>query len=247
MDVLLRSHFTAEIVGTMILVLLGNGAVANVLLKGSKGENSGWIVIASAWGFAVAIAVYVTGWVSGAHINPAVTLGFLVTRQISPIEASVYIAGQFVGAFIGAVLVWLTYLAHWEGTENADFKLSCFATMPAIRNAKSNLITEIIGTAMLLVGVLGVSSHYNGLAAGMGPYAIGILVLSIGLSLGGPTGYAINPARDLAPRIAHALLPIPGKRDSDWSYCWVPVVGPVIGGIIGAVFYDYTLLPLWVK
>ena len=242
-----ESHFTAEMVGTMILILLGNGVVANVLLKKSKGEGSGWIVIASGWGMAVAMAVYVTGWVSGAHITPAVTIGFITVGKLSITEAIPYIGGQFVGGFLGAILVWLTYKPHWAITENADFKLSCFCTMPAVRNYKLNLLTEIIGTAMLLIGVLGIANKNNALGSGFGPYAFGLLVFAIGLSLGGPTGYAINPARDLAPRIAHFLLPVSGKRDSDWAYSWVPVIGPVIGGILGALIYSFALSFFWEK
>ena len=237
--------FIAEIVGTMILILLGDGVVANVVLSKNKGEGGGWIVITAGWGFAVAMAVYVTGWVSGAHINPAVTIGFLSIGQISAGTAVMYIIGQFIGAFLGAILVWLAYYKHFDATDNADLKLAVFCTGPAIRNYGWNLITEIIGTMMLLWGVLGIFNTNNGIAGGMGPYAVGILVFAIGLSLGGPTGYAINPARDLGPRIAHFVLPIPGKRDSDWGYSWIPVVGPIIGGIIGAVTYQFIFLPLW--
>ena len=235
------TNFTAELIGTMILVLLGDGVVANVLLKKSKGENSGWIVIATGWGLAVTMGVYVTGWVSGAHLNPAVTIALFAICDLSAINVIPYIAGQCIGAAIGAYLVYLTYKAHWKETEDPDLKLSVFCTMPAVRNLKYNLITEIIGTAFLLFGILGISNQNNGLSAGGGPIAIGLLIFAIGLSLGGPTGYAINPARDLIPRIMHAILPIPGKRDSDWGYAWVPVVGPLIGGIIGAVLYKLIL------
>lgn len=233
-----------EIIGTMILILLGDGVVANVVLSKNKGEGGGgggaWIVITAGWGFAVAIAVYTTGWVSGAHINPAVTVGLLSIGALpGGVAAAVqYIVAQFIGAFIGAVLVWLAYFNHFQATDNADLKLAVFCTGPAIRNYGWNLITEIIGTAMLLIGVLGIFNANNNLGSGVGPYAVGILVFGIGLSLGGPTGYAINPARDLGPRIAHFILPIPGKRDSDWGYSWIPVVGPIIGGIIGAVVYN---------
>jgi len=237
--------FIAEIVGTMILILLGDGVVANVVLSKNKGEGGGWIVITAGWGFAVAMAVYATGWVSGAHINPAVTIGFLSIGQMAVGTAVMYIIGQFIGAFLGAVLVWLAYYKHFEATSNADLKLAVFCTGPAIRNLGWNLVTEIIGTMMLLWGVLGIFNANNGIGSGLGPYAVGILVFSIGLSLGGPTGYAINPARDLGPRIAHFILPIPGKRDSDWGYSWIPVVGPIIGGIIGAVTYQMIFLPLW--
>lgn len=230
--------FLGELIGTMMLVLLGDGVVANVLLAKTKGNDSGWIVISAGWGFAVAVAVYVAGWASGAHINPAVTVGLLVTGDLPASQAPVYLAGQFIGAFLGAVLVYLAYLPHWAPTSDPGSKLAVFCTGPAIRHSTGNLICEIIGTAALLIGVLGIGNANNGLAGGVGPYAIGILVFSIGLSLGGPTGYAINPARDLAPRIAHALLPIPGKGGSDWSYAWIPVVGPIIGAVIGALIYS---------
>ncbi len=230
--------FLGELIGTMILILLGGGVVANVLLERSKGQNSGWIVITAGWGFGVAIAVYVAGWISGAHINPAVTIGFWVLGQVSLLDALIYFAGQFIGAFLGAVLVWLAYLPHWAKTEDENLKLAVFCTGPAIRHTLGNLLCEIIGTAMLMLGVLGIFNANNGIGSGMGPYAVGILVFSLGLSLGGPTGYAINPARDLGPRIAHALLPIAGKGDSDWSYAWIPVVGPIIGAVLGAFLYQ---------
>ncbi len=230
--------FLGELIGTMMLILLGDGVVANVVLAKTKGNDSGWIVITAGWGFAVAVAVYVAGWASGAHINPAVTVGLLVTGDLPVSQAPVYLAGQFIGAFLGAVLVFLAYLPHWAPTTDPAGKLAVFCTGPAIRHSTGNLICEIIGTAALLIGVLGIGNANNGLAGGVGPYAVGILVFSIGLSLGGPTGYAINPARDLAPRIAHALLPIPGKGDSDWSYAWIPVVGPIIGAVIGALVYS---------
>ncbi|OHB71131.1 MAG: aquaporin [Planctomycetes bacterium RBG_13_63_9] len=230
--------FIGELVGTMILVLLGDGVVANVELEKSKGQGSGWIVIAAGWGFAVAIGVYVAGWASGAHINPAVTLGLAAVGEVPVAQVPTYLAAQFAGGFLGAVLVWLAYLPHWSPTADADAKLAIFCTTPAIRRPAANLLCEVIGTAVLLIGVQGILNDYNKLADGIGPYAIGILVFGIGLSLGGPTGYAINPARDLAPRIAHTLLPIAGKRDSDWSYAWIPVVGPIVGGVIGAVTYN---------
>jgi len=231
------TNFTAELIGTMILILLGDGVVANVLLKKSKGENSGWIVITAGWGLAVAMGVYVTGWVSGAHLNPAVTIALVTIGDLPLLSAIPYILGQIIGAAIGAYLVYLTYKAHWQETEDPDLKLSVFCTMPAIRKLKYNFLTETIGTALLLFGILGISNQNNGLSGGVGPIAIGLLIFAIGLSLGGPTGYAINPARDLIPRIMHSILPIPGKRDSDWSYAWVPVAGPILGGIIGAVLY----------
>jgi len=230
--------FLAELIGTMVLVLLGDGVCANVLLKKSKGYKSGWIVIATGWGFAVMMAVYIAGWVSGGHINPAVTIGFIAVGKLTLPEAWPYFLGQFSGAFIGGVLVWIAYLPHWKVTEDPDMKLSVFCTMPAIRNYKLNILVEIIGTAMLLMGVMGIFNVHNSIGSGIGPYLVGILVFGIGLSLGGPTGYAINPARDLGPRIAHALLPIPGKRDSDWAYSWVPVLGPIIGCLLGAFLYQ---------
>jgi glycerol uptake facilitator protein len=229
--------FIGELVGTMVLVLLGDGVVANVSLARSKAQNGGWIVVAAGWGFAVAIAVYIAGWASGGHINPAVTLGLAAAGKLPWAQVPVYLAAQFLGGFLGAVLVWLAYLPHWSETQDAGAKLGVFSTGPAIPHAGSNLICEIIGTAVLLLGVLGILSEYNEISSGVGPYAIGILVFSIGLSLGGPTGYAINPARDLAPRVAHALLPIPGKGGSNWGYAWIPVVGPIIGGVIGALVY----------
>ncbi len=230
--------FLGEFIGTMILIVLGDGVVANVLLEKSKGQNSGWIVITAGWGFGVAIAVYVAGWISGAHINPAVTLGFVAIGQVGAMDAVIYMCGQFAGAFVGAVLVWLAYLPHWGKTESPELKLAVFCTGPAIRAYSRNLVAEIIGTAFLLIGVMGIFHANNGIGSGFGPYAVGILVFSLGLSLGGPTGYAINPARDLGPRLAHALLPIAGKGRSDWAYAWVPIAGPVIGGVLGAVLYQ---------
>lgn len=229
------SHFSAELFGTLVLILFGNGVVANVLLSRSKGQNSGWIVIATGWAMAVAIAVYAVGRISGAHLNPAVTIGLAAVGKFPWSEVPVYIAAQMIGAFLGGVLVWLTYLLHWDKTEDPNLKLAVFSTGPAIRNYGANLITEIIGTAALLFGVLSITA--NQLSPGLAPLLIGFLVWGIGLSLGGPTGYAINPARDLGPRVAHALLPIPGKGGSDWAYSWVPVVGPIIGGILGAFVY----------
>ncbi len=229
--------YLAEVIGTMILVLLGDGVVANVLLNRSKGQNSGWIVITTGWGLAVAVAVYAVGWASGAHINPAVTVGLAAIGLFPWAQVPGYIVAQLVGAFIGAVIVWLAYYAHWSETDDPGLKLAVFSTGPAIRNYGLNVLTEIIGTFMLLLGVLAILDKNNNLSSGFGPLLVGFLVWSIGLSLGGPTGYAINPARDLGPRIAHAILPIPGKGDSDWEYAWVPVVGPIIGGIIGALVY----------
>jgi glycerol uptake facilitator protein len=241
------SIFLGELIGTFVLILLGNGVVANVVLNKSKGQNSGWIVITTGWFLAVTMAVYITGWISGAHINPAVTIG-LVAIGSTPISlVPSYLGGQFVGAFLGAVCVWLAYLPHWAETENPADKLACFSTAPGIRHTFSNALCEFIGTIMLVVGVLGIGIVHNHLTGGWSPFAVGLLVWSIGLSLGGPTGYAINPARDLGPRIAHALLPIAGKGDSDWEYAWIPVVAPIAGGVVGALLYTNfigTLTPM---
>ncbi len=232
----------AELIGTMILILLGNGVVANVVLKGTKGNNGGWIVITAGWAFAVTVGVYCTTAISGAHLNPAVTLGMAVIGKFDWALVPGYLAAQMAGAFLGSVLVWLSYLPHWKVTDNQGDKLAVFCTAPAIRHTVGNLICEIIGTALLVLGVLAILSPVNllpgsGFDKGFAPALVGILVWAIGLSLGGPTGYAINPARDLAPRIAHMVLPITGKGGSDWGYAWIPVVGPIIGGIGGALLY----------
>ena len=230
----------------MILVLLGDGVVANVLLKRSKGENSGWMVITVGWGVAVALAVYAVGRISGAHLNPAVTIALATIGSFSWAQVPGYIAAQMIGAFIGAVLVWLAYLPHWRETADPAAKLGVFATGPAIQRAGPNFFTEAIGTAVLLFGVLAIAANAQELARpgelnlsyvfsrGLQPLLVGVLVLGIGLSLGGPTGYAINPARDLGPRLAHAVLPIAGKGPSDWPYSWIPVLAPIVGGIAGA-------------
>lgn len=236
------SPFIAEIIGTMLLIILGDGVVANVVLHQSKGQNSGWIVITTGWALAVAFAVYCVGAISGAHLNPAVTLGLASIGKFDWALVPAYIAAQMIGAFLGGVVVWLAYLPHWDVTKDQGAKLGVFCTAPAIRKPMANLVTEIIGTFILVLGVLAILSPKNlvpnsGFDVGFGPFLVGIIVWSIGLSLGGPTGYAINPARDLGPRLAHALLPIPGKGGSDWSYAWVPILGPVIGGVLAAVFY----------
>lgn len=236
------STFCAEIVGTMLLIIFGDGVVANVVLNRSKGQNGGWIVVATGWGLAVAVGVYAVNAVSGAHLNPAVTLGMAAIGKLPWASVPGYVAAQFTGAFLGAVVVWLAYLPHWRITEDAAAKRGVFCTAPAVRNPAANLLTEIIGTFVLVFGVLAILSPKNlapnsGLDTGLGPLLVGVLVWAIGLSLGGPTGYAINPARDLGPRLAHAFLPIAGKGDSDWGYAWVPVVGPVIGGVLGALCY----------
>jgi len=234
--------FLAELIGTTILVTLGDGVVANVLLNKSKGQNGGWIVITAGWAFAVTIAVYCVGPISGAHLNPAVTLGLAAIGKFDRALVPGYLAAQMIGAVLGGAIVWLAYLPHWKETGDQGAKLGVFCTAPAIRNAPANLLTEIIGSAVLMLGLLAILSPQNlvpnsGFNEGLGPALVGVLVWSIGLSLGGPTGYAINPARDLGPRIAHALLPVAGKGGSDWSYAWVPVAGPILGGVIGAFIY----------
>jgi glycerol uptake facilitator protein len=234
--------YLAEFIGTMILIIFGDGVVAGVLLRNSKAENSGWIVITFGWAMGVAIAVYCVGRISGAHINPAVTIGLAATGQFPLADVPGYIIAQFLGAFVGGVIVWLAYLPHWEETADPGLKLGVFCTAPAIYRTVPNLVTEIIGTAVLVFGVVASVSTFIAPGGevpmdGIFPLVIGLLVLGIGLSLGGPTGYAINPARDLGPRIAHAVLPIAGKGDNDWGYSWIPVVGPIIGGILGALLF----------
>ena len=238
-----KVHFFAEMIGTATLIIFGDGVVAGVLLAKSKAENAGWIVITAGWGFAVAIAVYAVAAYGGAHINPAVTISFAATDRLDWDQVPVYIAGQFLGAMIGATLVYLAYFVHWRDTEDPGLKLAVFCTGPAIRHSLSNIISEVVGTFMLVLALLAVLSPANllpgsDLAKGIGPLLVGVIIWAIGLSLGGQTGYAINPARDLGPRIAHAVLPIPGKGTSDWGYSWVPIFGPIIGGILGALFYQ---------
>ena len=230
--------FLAELLGTGTLILLGDGVVAGVLLNRSKAQNSGWIVITMAWAFAVFSGVTVAGPVSGGHINPAVTLAVLVNGGIGFDTAIVYWLGQMIGAFLGAVLVFLHYYPHWAVTEDADLKLAVFSTGPAIRNTTWNFVSEVIGTFVLVFVVFSFGNMGGtGNLFAIGPLPVAFLVLVIGLALGGTTGYAINPARDLGPRIAHFLLPIPGKRDSDWSYSWIPVIGPLLGGALAAVAF----------
>jgi glycerol uptake facilitator protein len=228
----------AETIGTAILIILGDGVVAGVLLNRSKAQNSGWIVITTGWALAVAVGVYAIGGLTGAHLNPAVTIGLAAIGSTPWDLVPYYLVGEFLGAFIGAVIVFLHYLPHWGVTEDPGLKLAVFSTGPAVRNTTANLLSEIIGTFMLVFGVLAITA--NEIAPGLAALLIGFLVWSIGLSLGGPTGYAINPARDLGPRIAHAVLPIAGKGDSDWGYSWIPVVGPVIGGVLAALAFQAT-------
>ncbi len=229
------SPYVAEFFGTMILVLLGNGVVAGVLLKGSKSEKAGWLTIVLGWGLAVTLAIYAVGRISGAHINPAVTIGLWAAGDFSGDLVFGYILAQLAGAFAGAILVWLHYFPHWTVTDDQGLKLATFSCAPAIRASIPNLISEIIGTTVLVTGVLFIGA--NKFADGLNPLVVGALVASIGLSLGGTTGFAINPARDLGPRIAHAVLPIAGKGGSDWGYSWIPVVGPLIGALLGAGLY----------
>lgn len=231
------SPFLGELIGTAVLLLLGNGVVANVVLKQTKGENAGWIVITAGWAFAVTIGVFVSKAFGStdAHLNPAVTIAFaFATNDFSHLVP--YITAQLIGSFLGATLVWLNYLPHWAATEDPGSKLACFATGPAIRNTGANFTSETLATLILILGLAGISSKNLGeLAIGVGPYLVGILVWSIGLSLGGTTGYAINPARDFGPRLAYTLLPIPNKGSSDWPYAWVPIAGPIVGAIIGGL------------
>jgi glycerol uptake facilitator protein len=237
----------AETIGTCLLILLGDGVVAAVLLNKSKAQNSGWIVITFGWGFGVMAGVYAIGQFSGAHLNPAVTLGLWINGNIDGSDVPKYLIGEFLGAMTGALLVFVAYYQHFAETEDPGLKLAVFSTGPAIRNPLFNLLTEIIGTFVLVLGILaivvapgnvGTAAHPIGIgSSGLGTLLVALLVFGIGLSLGGPTGYAINPARDLGPRIMHAILPIPGKGPSDWSYAWIPVVGPLIGGALGALLY----------
>ena len=236
-------NLLGEFLGTMFLIILGDGVVANVLLKKSKGENSGWIVITTGWFIAVMVGIFVcqSAGAPQADINPAVTIGkWLVFGTYTAPQAIATMIVQVIGAFFGAIVVWLTYFAQWGGTEDQGAKLGIFSTGPAIRSTVWNSVTEIIGTMVLLIGVGAIfgAATTDGPVAGLGPYLVGALVWGIGLSLGGPTGYAINPARDLGPRIAHQLLPIAGKGGSDWGYGWIPVIMPLIGGVLGALVWS---------
>jgi glycerol uptake facilitator protein len=228
------SPFIGEFIGTALLVIMGDGVVANVVLNKTKGNNSGWIVITFGWAMAVFIGVYASTHFGGSgHLNPAVTLALASFGDFDSSLIGTYIAAQFAGAIAGAIIVWVAYKQHFDETENKDLKLAVFCTGPAIHNPLFNLLTEIIGTFVLVFGALSMSKSAQTLGA-LDALPVGLLVLAIGLSLGGPTGYAINPARDLGPRIAHFILPIKNKRDSDWEYSWIPVIGPVIGGIAAA-------------
>jgi glycerol uptake facilitator protein len=249
------SPYLAELIGTMMLVLLGNGVCANVSLNRTKAQDSGWIVIATGWALAVTFAVYLVNHYSGAHLNPAVTLGLamigkfdLMATDGAAMAIGGYITAQLAGGILGGTLVWLAYLPHWKETEDVDRIRGSFCNSPAIPNRISNLLSEIIGTFTLMLAVVAILVDHNlqltfgynqlDLSPAIGPPLVGITVWAVGLSLGGPTGYAINPARDLGPRIAHAILPIANKGHSHWDYSWIPVVGPILGGLAGAFFYQ---------
>lgn len=228
--------FTGEIIGTALLILLGNGVVANVVLKRTKGSDAGLIVVAWGWGMAVFVAVFTVGAFSGAHLNPAVTLGLAIAGKFDWAQVPMYVAAQFIGAFIGGTLVLLVYWPHFKVTDDKDMKLAAFSTSPGVRSPVANLFSEVVATFVLVFTVLFLAVSTFGLGA-LDALPVGLLVLSIGVSLGGTTGYAINPARDLGPRLVHALLPVPGKGRSDWGYAWVPVVGPLIGATLAGLLY----------
>ena len=241
--------YLAEFLGTALLVLFGNGVVANVLLARTKGHGSGWIVITAGWAFAVFIGAFCSAAQSGAHLNPAVTIAMVAAGKLEPYKLQGYLIAQMLGGIIGGALVYLFYREHFKVTEDADAKLGCFCTAPNIRSMGQSLFCEVIGTFVLILPIFlmtpvvmklptGDASAEVGLGT-IGLIPVGLLVFAIGLSLGGTTGYAINPARDLGPRLAHAVLPIPGKRDSDWSYAWVPVIGPILGGLLAALVHSF--------
>ena len=229
--------FLGEFIGSLMLLILGNGVVANVLLTKTKGHNSGLIVIAFGWAIAVFVGVFCAAGLSKAHLNPAVTIAFAAAGEFDWAAVPVYIAAQFAGAMVGTAIVWVAYHQHFEQTVDGDLKLAVFCTGPAIRGPFHNLVTEAIGTFVLVFAVFRLAAPTSSLGA-LDALPVGLLVLGIGVSLGGPTGYAINPARDLGPRIMHEILPISNKRDSDWSYSWIPVVGPIIGAIVAALIYN---------
>lgn len=228
--------FLGELIGTMILIIFGAGVVGGVLMKDSKAEGAGWIVITLGWGLAVTMGVYAVGNFSGAHLNPAVTIGMASIGEFPWADVPSYILAQVIGAIIGAVVIYFQYLPHWGRTEDQGAKLGVFATSPAVRHPLSNLTSEMIGTFVLVLGLLMIGA--NEFTEGLKPLLVGALIVAIGMSLGGTTGYAINPARDLGPRIAHFFLPIAGKGSSDWGYAWIPIVGPILGGTFGALFYQ---------
>lgn len=239
----------AELIGTMILIILGDGVVANVCLNRSKAHGSGWIVIAAGWAMGVAMAVYSVGRISGAHLNPAVTVSLASLGAFPWESVPGYLCAQVAGGFLGGIVVWLVFLKHWELTPDPEVKRAIFCTIPAVRHRPANLLTEFLATAVFLFVIMALGDQVQALQrpgdldlsvvyrGAVQPLLVGLLVFAIGLSLGGPTGYAINPARDLGPRLAHALLPIPGKGQSDWGYAWVPIVGPLAGGLAGVWLY----------
>lgn len=229
-------QFIGEIIGTALLVLFGDGVVANVVLKKTKGNGGGWIVITFGWAMGVFVGVYSVAAISGAHINPAVTIGLAAVGKFAWADVPLYILGQMIGGALGAFLVWVQYRLHFEISEDADLKLAIFCTGPEIRSTFDNFASEVIGTFVLVFGVLYLAAPEVGIGS-LDSLPVALLVLGIGLSLGGSTGYAINPARDLGPRIMHALLPIKNKRNSDWRYSWIPVFGPVVGALIAAFTY----------
>jgi glycerol uptake facilitator protein len=228
------SPYLAEYIGTTILILLGDGVVASVALKKSKAENAGFLTVVIAWGLAVTFAIYAVGSISGAHLNPAVTIALAINGSFPTDQIIGYILAQFAGAITGATLVWLHFLPHWKETPDPATKLGVFCNSPAIKNTFSNLISEIIATTVLILALLFLGDKFT---EGLKPMVVGLLIIAIGLSLGGTTGFAINPARDLGPRIAHFILPIAGKGKSDWGYAWIPVLGPVIGAVLGVYIF----------
>lgn len=225
--------YYAEFFGTALLILLGDGVVANVVLAKTKGHDSGWIVIAFGWAFAVGIPAYIFGTASGASFNPALTIALAAVGKLSWTLVPGYCVAEVLGGIVGGILVWLMYYPHWAVTDDKEGKLAIFCTGPAIKNTPFNFLSEFIGTFVLVFALLGVAQTKS--APGFGPLIAAFVILVIGLSLGGPTGYAINPARDLGPRIAHAILPIAGKGGSDWGYAWIPVVASICGGLVGAL------------
>ena len=231
------NQFAGEVIGTMLLVLFGDGVVANVVLKNTKGHTGGWIVITFGWAMGVFVGVFCVAAISGAHINPAVTIGLALVGKFAWFEVPLYILGQMLGGALGAFLVWAQYRQHFDITEDKDAQLAVFCTGPQIRSSVSNFISEVIGTFVLIFGVLHIATPNVGIGS-IDALPVALLVLGIGLSLGGTTGYAINPARDLPPRLMHSILPIKGKRDSDWSYAWIPVLGPICGAAIAAFAYQ---------
>jgi len=229
--------FLGEFIGTALLIIFGDGVVANVVLNKTKGNNGGWIVITSGWAMGVFVGVYSVAAISGAHINPAVTIALAFAGKVSWDIVPMYILAQMLGAMFGAFLVWLSYKQHFDSTDNKDLKLAVFCTGPQIRSSLYNFITEVIGTFVLVSGVLHIVAPQSSLGA-LDALPVALLVFGIGLALGGPTGYAINPARDLGPRIMHFILPISNKRDSDWSYAWIPVVAPIVGAVLAVVVFQ---------